>query len=164
MFNNHLGARVEVARCLVQHEDCRVNEGRTGERHQLSLPCRQARATFADFSVDAFFELLEPVECANGIERCSHIVIRGVGPGNSDVVGNRASEQEPLLGNNNDTLAQRANRGITKVDTAEGDGACSRIVEPRHQLGERRLARSGRADHGQSFAICDGNRDIVEHQ
>ena len=57
-----------------------------------------------------------------------------------DVVGDRVVEQHDVLADERDLAAQIAQRVFTNVPPIEQNGAVVRIVEPRQQAHERRLA------------------------
>ena len=73
-------------------------------------------------------------------------------------------EQEPLLGDDHDALAQRPERGVAQVDAAVRDHAVARVVEPGDELGQRGLPRAGRADQGDALTGGDLEVDVVQHE
>ena len=60
------------------------------------------------------------------------------------------------------TIARRRSFGmqLTQVDAVEGHAAARRVVEPRHELGERRLAGAGRADERDRLTGGDVEREV----
>ena len=100
-------------------------------------------------------ERLEPLEHTDRVERGPHVVVGRVRAGDAQVVGDRAVEQEALLGHDDDALAQRRERRVAQIDAAERDRPVVRVVQARHQLGHRRLAGAGRADERQTLAGTD---------
>ena len=64
-------------------------------------------------------EGVEPVEHADRGERVAHVGVGRIRPRDAHVVGDRAAEQEALLGHDDDALAQLIEVGIAQVDPAE---------------------------------------------
>ena len=64
-------------------------------------------------------EIVEPVERADRGERVAHVGVGRAGARDADVVGDRAAEQEPLLGHDDDAVAQLIEVGIAEIDPAE---------------------------------------------
>ena len=74
------------------------------------------------------------------------LVERRVGLAERDVVGDRPREQVRLLRDHDDRAAQVLRVQRPQVDAVELDHAVARVVEPRDELRERRLARARRPD------------------
>jgi hypothetical protein len=97
---------------------------------------------------------------ADAAERAPDVVLVGAGAPEGDVVADRAAEQERLLGDDAHLRAQRARSGVPEVDAVDDDAARRRVVEARDELGERRLARAGRADERDGLARRDDEVDV----
>jgi hypothetical protein len=65
-----------------------------------------------------------------------------------DVVADRQREDERRLQGQGDLAAQRLEPVLAEIDTVDLDHARGRVVEPRQQAQEGRLAGAGRADDG----------------
>ena len=74
------------------------------------------------------------------------------GPGEQEVVGERADEDVVLLGDQGDLAAQLAEGEVDQRHAADVDASLARTVDAGHQPAERRLARAGRADDGEPLA------------
>ena len=79
-----------------------------------------------------------------------------------DVVGQRVGEQERLLRHEADGAAQDAEREVAHVDAVDEHRARRRIVQPREQDDQRRLARAGDADERDRLPGLDRRRHVVE--
>src|SRR5262249_16349760 len=62
------------------------------------------------------------------------------------VLADGAAEQEPLLRDDPHLRAQRMRRNLAQVVAVDQDVSFGRVIEPRDELRERRLARAGFAD------------------
>ena len=122
LLDHHLGAGVEAGRGLVEDEDRGVGQGGPGQRDQLLLPRREAGAALAHLGVEALGQQREALPHADGVEGRHHLAVGGAGAGEADVLEDRAVEQEPLLGHDDDPLAQRPLGGVAQVDAGVADG------------------------------------------
>ena len=100
---------------------------------------------------------------ADGTERVVDLLVGRSLLGDPDVVANGAVEQEPLLGHDADPLAQGPKGCVAHIDPGVHHPTVDRVVQAGDQLGQRRLARAGRADERDAFARRDVERDVVEH-
>ena len=90
-----------------------------------------------------------------------HLVVGGAGAGEADVLEDRAVEQEPLLGHDDDPLAQRPLGGVAEVDAGVAHGALGGVVEPGDELGQGGLAGAGGADEREALADRDVEVDVA---
>ena len=146
LFHHGLGAGVEVARRLVEHQHRRVDQRGAGQRHELTLARRQPRAALTHLGLEALGELVEPFAHTDRVERGGDFVVGRRRSGDADVVEHGAAEQEALLRHDDDAFPQRPSGRVTQRHAAVTDLAVDRVVEARHELGQRRLAGPRRAD------------------
>ena len=73
-------------------------------------------------------------------------------------------EQQRVLEHEADLAAQRLEREETNVLAVDRDLAAQRVVEPRDEADERRLAGAGVADERRALARFDDEVDVLEHQ
>jgi hypothetical protein len=82
-------------------------------------------------------------------------------------VGNQGAhgivEKMGLLGDDANGVAQRLQAHMADVAVVNQDSAAGRIVKPRQQTCQRRLAGSGAADQGNSHPALDFKVDLVEN-
>ena len=159
-----LGTGIEARRGFVEHEHRRVDEPGARHRHELAFARREVRAARVDLRVEALREVVEPLGEAEVVERGADARVVGIGRRHQQVLADRAGEQEALLGDDDDPPAQRGLVDVAEVDATEADRAVGRVVEPRHQLGERRLARAGGADEHEPLAVLERERHVVQHR
>ena len=79
-----------------------------------------------------------------------------------DVLFDRPREQERLLEDEADLLAQVAAGVVAQLDAVDADAALI-LVETRQQVDQRRLAAAGRADQRHRLPRLDAEGDAVEH-
>ena len=89
---------------------------------------------------------------------------RGVRLAVGDVVGHRVVEQQGFLRHQAEPRAQVAEPHVADVDAVDRDAAGQRVVEPRQQLQQRRLAAAVGADDGDRFAGADFQVDVAQHR
>ena len=78
-----------------------------------------------------------------------------------DVAGDRVGEEKRLLRHEADRAAQAAERDLADVDAADRHGARRRLVQPRQQVDQRRLAGAGAADERDRLARLDAEADVA---
>ena len=76
----------------------------------------------------------------------------GVGSGEGDVVEHAGREEERIVGDDVDRMAQIVQREVADVVAVDPDGAVVDVVEAGEQAGDGRLARAGRADDRDGLA------------
>ena len=85
----------------------------------------------------------------------------GVRAAEGDVLGDRAAEQEALLGDDPEPAAQRVRVELADVDAVDQDPPALRVVEAGDQLRQRRLAGAGLADQRDRLAGQDPQVDVA---
>ena len=93
---------------------------------------------------------------------CADLLGRGVGTPESDVLGDRAREQEGLLGHDPHLRAQRGAGHLAQVVSVDQHPALGGVVEAGYQLGHRRLAGAGRAHQSHGLSRRDVQVDVLE--
>ena len=129
-------------RGLVEHGDLRVLQVQAGERELLRLRGRELHAAEADHGVQA-----RPVR-TDGVEGLLERRVGRVGPGEPEIVRERAREHVHLL---------RHERDVAELCLARRG-----FVEARDDLGQRRLAGAGHADDRHPLAGLDVQVDVVQ--
>ncbi len=92
------------------------------------------------------------------------LVERRVGLSERDVVGDRTAEQVGLLRHHDDGAAEVLRVQRPQIDAVERHSPVGRVVEPRHELGEGRLAGTRRSDQGDRLAGRDVEREVRQHR
>ncbi len=79
-----------------------------------------------------------------------------------DIVADRAVEQERILPDKGDALAQRREGNVAQVRAVDGHGTGRRIVKAHHQIDDRRLAATRGADQRGRLAGGEGQVEAFE--
>jgi len=166
-----LGAHVEVRRRLVEDEDARAaldGHQRAGDRDALPLPARELRAV----GVLARERRLEPVrqpvdelERACAIERGTdpRFVAHDLDRAETDVVADGEVVVDEVLEDRREAAAPAADRVLGKVAPVDGDPPALRLVEPREELDERRLAGAVQPDDRERASGLDRQVELAQH-
>ena len=141
-----LRLEVEARRGFVEDEHTGPGQEGTGQGEELALARRQRRPPLVHGCVEPFGQALDEVAEADDLGRLHDVLVAGVGPGEGDVVAQRAVEEEGFLGDDAELAAQRADGDVAQVVTVDQHAAGRRVVEPRHQLGDGGLPGPGGAD------------------
>ena len=115
-------------------------------------PPDSVAAALADHGVVALRQLEDELVRAGELRGRDHALHRQRRIGERDVVADRAVEQHVLLQHHADLAAQPGDIDHREVDAVDQHAPALRHVEPLHQLGQRRLARAGRADDADHLA------------
>src|SRR6185437_12203570 len=86
-FDRPLGADVDRGRRLVEDEDSRVGEKRTGEGDELALAQREARAALAELRLVPVLEPQDELVRADGLRSADDLLGARVGLAEGDVLG-----------------------------------------------------------------------------
>ena len=154
-----LGARVEVRRRLVEHEHRRVGERGAGERHQLPLTGRQPRPALAHLGVEPLGERRRTARGARAPRARRRPRRRSRRPARRGRCrGSCPANRKPSCGTTTMRSRSDASVAVAQVDAAEATPCLARVVEAGDELGQRRLARAGRADEREPLARRDVQR------
>jgi hypothetical protein len=150
-----LDPRVDRARGVVENQDARVVEDCARERDPLPLTSRQRQATLTDRGVVSARELGDELVRLGDTGSRFDLVVSGVGMAIRDVRPNRVREEKAVLEDNAELPAQRSKLHVPQVVAVNEHGSLGRVVEARHEHGQRRLATAARTDDGNTLAWGD---------
>ena len=80
-----------------------------------------------------------------------------------DVVAERVGKQERLLRHEADGAAQLGQRDVAHISSVDEHRAARRVVQPRQQVHERRLAGPRAADDRHRLARLHREGDVAQH-
>src|SRR6185503_15813654 len=103
-------------------------------------------------------ELVRTAEHRRGLD----LATRSVRTGERDVRGHRVREEERVLEDDPDGVAEVVHAQVADVDAADNDPAELRVVEARKQGGRSSLAGAGAADERDGAARGDLQREAIE--
>ena len=140
-----LAGGVERAGRLVEDEHPRVLEDHARDREPLLLPAGQPVAALADDRVVASREAEDALVDLRGARRRLDLGLGRVGLRVGEVLADGRVEQVGLLGDHPDRIGEGAERDVAHVLPVEPHRAPRRVVQPRDQVRDRRLAGAARA-------------------
>ncbi|MEZ5225297.1 MAG: hypothetical protein R2710_01090 [Acidimicrobiales bacterium] len=147
-----LDEHVDGARRIIEHEDLRVHQERTGDGDALALAAGQGASPFADDGVVALGQGRDEVVRLGGLGGGDHVVSARRPDGRRRCCRQAHREQEGVVGNETDVRPQ-ADLGQVSNVVAIDPHCTARLVDvvvAAEQSGHGRLARAGAADerHG----------------
>ncbi len=110
----HLGEGVDRRRGLVEHQHIGVDQGGADKSDQLPLAGRQLGAPLADLGVEPVGQGVEPIAQVEVIDRRIEVTKADLGPGEGEVGGDAALEQEGLLGHQREPFRRSSVRHPSK--------------------------------------------------
>ena len=110
-----LALGVESTRGLVEHEHGTISQKGARNRHALTLPTREFHAALASDRVETFRQPLDELERVRQPRRLADFLRRRVGAAVGYVLGDRAVEQQRLLGDVGNLAAKRLLRAASDV-------------------------------------------------
>jgi hypothetical protein len=152
-----------VRESIIQNQDSRIGQDRARNRDALALPTRQAEPALAhDRVVSAGQRAHELVGRGNPGGRDDFILAsRWAAVG--DVGSHGVREQEAVFEDHADIAAERLKAQATNVDTVDRDRPLVRVVEPRNQSSDGRLATPARADERNALPHRNVQGEVVQN-
>ena len=163
VLDERLGVHVERRQRVVEHEHARAADDRAREREPLPLPARERQALLADPRVEPPRQVVARTTPARPRARPSMSASVASGCPISRFSRTLAENSVGSSNANPTCAAQAAQREVAHVVAVERDPPAGRVVEPREQRRERRLARTGRADERERLAGMDREVDAAQH-
>ena len=164
LLDEGLGLEVEIRGRLVEHEHAGTCEKCSCERDELAFSRRKGLPALVHRRVDPVRESLHQFGEPDRLDRLEHLLLGRFGPGERDVVADRAGEQERLLGNDAELAAEGVDLHRLEGDAVDVDVPRSRVVEAGDELGDRRLSRSGRTDERDRLSRGDVEVHVTQHR
>ena len=157
-FTDHL--RVERGGRLVEQHDLGFHRQRAGNGHSLLLSTREARRIFIGFLPDTdLFQQGTGLGFALGLAALAHDFLRQA----QVLKHGHVREQVEMLEHHADftTVGVHVRFRVGEVDPVDADRARIEIFQAIQTPQKRRLARPGRANHHQHFALGDRGADVI---
>jgi hypothetical protein len=144
---------------VVEDQHARSGQQGPGQCDPLALAAGEGVALLSDDGVEPLRQARHHVQRRGPLQRRQHLVVVGVGAGEGDVVAERGREELGLLVDHCDRAAQRLQGEPGHVLPVEQDPPRARLVQPRDQRGQGRLARTGAAHQGDPLPGLDLEAD-----
>ena len=157
-----LARGVERRGRLVEDQDARILQEHPGDREPLLLASGHPVATLADDGVVAVGEVDDPLVDERRTRGRLELSVGGVRAGVEEVLADGRVEQVRLLRDHADHLGERSERDLADVTPVDRHRASGHVVEPRHEIGDRRLAGPARADDRGELPGLDLERYVLE--
>lgn len=157
-----LGLVVHGGGGLVEDHDRGVLEDRAGQGDPLPLSAGERGTAFTDQGVVAVRQRRdEGVGLGHG-SGPEHFLVRGCEAAVADVVRDAAVEEERVLGDEADGVAQAVPPQVPNVLSVDQYPPGLGVLESHQQSGDRRLAGAGGAHQGGHLPGRDGQREVFQ--
>ncbi len=133
-----------------------------GDGDALALAAGQRHAALADHRVVAVGHRLDELVRVGQFGRAPDLAGRGAGLAVRDVLPDRRAEEQRVLQDEADLIAQRLQPIPPDVRAVDDDRPGRRIVEPRNQAHDRGLPGSRRTDNRRDLAGFDREADVLQ--
>src|SRR5918995_4951330 len=150
-----LALAVEARHRLVQDQDGGVADDGPGDGYPLALPSGESVAPLADDGLVPIFEVHDEVVGVGCFGGPDNLLRGGVQLAVGDVLLDGGAEQDRVLEDDPDLLAQGLELEVLYVSPIDPDGAASGLVQAEDQAGQGRLAGSRSADQRHPLAGKD---------
>ena len=163
--DRRLGVDVECGQGVVEHQNARPRQNRSGQRQPLTLSAGQAHPLLADAGLQSEWQLVD--ERGSGdLDGAVDLGIGGrilAGAAQREVFGNRHRKEDRILERNGHLAPEGVQRQIANVHAADPNVSFGDVVETWQQGRQDRLTGSGRADQSQRLARFDSDADMTQH-
>ncbi len=162
----HLQLRlgVERGRCFIQQYDRRIPDKRASDSDTLALAARKLQSVFAHGCVVAARERHDEIMRVGGLGGGDDLVFACSGFAEFDVFANRATEQEHILPDIGDVLAQRLTRTQSHILVVDENLAALCVIETQDQIEYRRFSAAGWTDQGGELARLRDKRHSTQYR
>ena len=164
LLDQDLRWSVDVRRRLVEDQDAGISEERACDRDQLPLASREAGAALAHDVVESLLEACGHAVDADRRRGLAHLFVGRVGTGETDVVRDRAGEQEGILEHDAELAPVTVQLQLAEVCAVHRDRSVVGVVEAADQLGSRRFAAARLPDEGEAAPRRNVDVDPVQHR
>ena len=160
-MDEELGARVDVARGLVEDEHLRTGDHHAGDAQQLLLAGGQTRGAVKHGVVAAGHaaDELVGVSCLGGGD---DLVVGGVGTADGDVLAHRRAPHPGILQYHAPAAAQARAREVAHVVAVHRHAAGVDVVEAHEQVDEGGLSAAGVADERNAAPGLGGKVEVLQ--
>ena len=164
LLDLQLGARVDGAGRLVEDQHRRQRQHEPRDAEQLPLSGGESCARVGQGRIIALRQARDEAVGMGGLRRGLDLGLRGLGPGQRDVLAHRAGLEPGVLQDHAEILPEAVARDTAHIVPVDGDRAAVHVVKAHEQIDERRLAAARRADDGDALAGADIEVHILEQR
>src|ERR1700749_4115589 len=157
-----LGFRVDGGGSFVEDENAWAMREGTGEVDEPLLAGGETGAALAQRFVELMWQAADKVEDVDFVGGALHVGIRDRFGPETNVFGDGAREEEWVLQDDTEVLAQCGQIVHSHVDAVDQDLAALHIVEAHHERDDGGLAGAGVANDGGGLVGLDDEGDTAE--
>ena len=139
-----------------------VFQDHPGDRHPLALATGETVATLSHHGLVTIRQSHDAIVDERGPRRHLHLLVGRVGTAVAEVVRDGPAEQVALLGHHADRRCDRRRGQVTNIMAVDRHRAALNVVEPGHQIRDRRLPRTGGTDQRGQLSRGDAQRHAVQ--
>src|SRR5436190_3423440 len=159
-----LGGRIETRRGLVENEDWRIANNRSRDRDALALAAGKRRPALTNHGGVAPRQAHDELVRVRQPRRADGVLWLSVWFAVGDILPNRSTEENRILQNEADLVAQRLQGVIANVGAVNLDLSRRGIVEAWHQAHDRRLACAGGTHNRGDLTWFNPQADVFQHR
>ena len=157
-----LGRGIHRRGGIVEHQNGGIGHHAARDRQALALAAGETDAPLADPGIISQRQGRRVVVDLCGDRGIDQRGLLGLRIGVGDVAIDAVVEQEDILLNQANRVAQRIERDVANILAVERDPPARHVVEARDQQRERRFPGAGGTDNAQRLAGSDAERNIVQ--
>ena len=156
-----VGAVVERAGGIVEHEDVRMPAERAGDHHALLLPAGEVVAAHVQLGLKALL-VADDEAVRLRVARCLHDLLVGERAPEADVLGDGVLKERVGLERDAEVRAQRGVVHRAHILPEQAHRARIRVVKAHQQADERRFAGARLAEDAQRLPAAQREVDVGE--
>src|SRR6267143_2155231 len=162
--NQPFGCGVEAAGWLIKNQNRRIAQDGSSDGNSLLLSAGEAGASFryARFVCERL--LANESVGVGGDGGRDDLGLGGVRTAKSNILANGSAEEERVLQDQTDVIAQRLKLIGTALLAIDVDMTCGRIKKAGNETGEGGFAGAGGPDNGDPFSRSNAQADMREHR
>src|ERR1039458_886985 len=164
LLDQDFGARVDVARRLVQDEDVPVCEEGSCDREQLFLSRRQIRRVLVNLGGVSIRKRTNESVDVSGLRGLENLIVARLGSAVTDVVTDRTSEHPCVLEDHGVGASHFVSSELRVVDSPELDAARVDLVEAHEQIYDRGFAGASWSDDGDGVARGHVETEVLDER
>ena len=162
--DDRLALRIQGAGRFIEDEDARIVDQRARDRQPLLLTAREVGRSFLDIGIVAVRHPLDELVGAGQMRGAHDVGEVEPGAAGNDVVADRSTEQEIVLQNDAEPLAQMAQVDFLEIDAVKLEEPTVVAVDPLQQPGDRRFSRAAPPDNAEHGSGRNVKADPVQRR
>ena len=162
LLDEHLRARIDVRRRLVEDEHGRIGEECARDRKQLAFAHRDVRCVVIEHRVVAVWQCADEVIRMRFLGGLDDLRIGRAGSAIRDVLADGAVEQPGVLEHHAEVAPEILSCDVAGIDAIERDSTLVDVIEPHQQIHDGGLAGTSRTDDRHRLARLDTDVHVID--